>query len=158
MANKKKDMSDPRYEAFAVHYASGMTGPEAYREAGFRDSASNYAKLLGKKIVQNRIAEIQAECLQGANISLTWVLMRQKEVIEMAIESGKTSALADANKGLENLMKHCKELLGLVSDAPLSVIDPELAEYNKMIQAMSMDEVKDTVRSLVLDEEMDGYQ
>jgi len=124
-----------RLDLFAAHYASGMSGPVAYEMAGYEPHPVNYYKLLGRPYVQSRLAEAQKAAIQKSSVSLAWVLDRQKEVIRKSIAMNE---LKEANKGLENIMKYCKELLMLThsdSDADLDEMTLEELE-NTAIELM----------------------
>lgn len=90
----------PRREAFVRAYASGATGADAARVAGYGEAGCRQRarELLCREDVQARLRELQAEQAKAHEITVAKTLDRIEEARAMALATKDASAL---NKNAE---------------------------------------------------------
>ena len=91
-------LSNARHERFAQHLAKGMTGDEAYKEAGYRPNRNNASRLKAKEIIQERVRELQDVGAQRAEMTFEGHLRTLEELRDKAVEIGQISAAVQAEQ------------------------------------------------------------
>lgn len=99
-------LKNARHERFAQDVACGKTLDESYRNAGFRPSRSNAARLSANEAIADRIAELKSlaadMALDRAAVSKEWVMRELRLTYLRATASGQGAV---ANRSLELLGK-----------------------------------------------------
>jgi phage terminase small subunit len=102
-------LRNSRHEKFCQLYASGTSGAEAYRKAGYRDNWRNVPQLKAKKDVKSRIFEIQQEAAEQAKLTREGLIEEFRVVRDAAAEDKNWGAVNTAIKGRAVLSGHWVE-------------------------------------------------
>lgn len=101
-------LPNPKHEAFAQAIASGKTGADAYRQAGYSvrtDDAgrANASRLLANDSVASRVRELQAVSAEEAVVSAVALSEQLEDIRRKAIEANQFGAAATAVMGRAKL-------------------------------------------------------
>lgn len=129
-------LKNQRWEAFAVGLAKGLTGDQAYQDAGYQENRGNAARLKANESVRARVAELSQDIARKATVDQAWVVDTLVENVNRAMQA---EAVRDhegnptgeyryegsvANRGLELVGKH----LGMFVDKAELTIKGDLPD------------------------------
>jgi len=115
-------LDNPKHERFAQALAAGKSQDEAYREAGYKPSASNASHLTRNHKVQSRVAELTARAAEGVVLTKQWVL-------ERLIENANRAMQAEAVKDREGKETGEYRYEGSVANRALELLGKELGMF-----------------------------
>lgn len=91
-------LSNARQERFAQNLAKGMTGDEAYREAGYKPNRNNASRLKANETIQQRVRELQDVGAQRAEMTFEGHLRKLEELREQAVADRQWNAAIQAEQ------------------------------------------------------------
>lgn len=126
-------LSNARHERFAQNLAKGMTGDEAYQQAGYNPNRNNASRLKANENIQQRVRELQDVGAQRAEMTFEGHLRKLEELRDAAADSGQHSAAIQAEqlRGKANgyyVERHEVEQHTTVSSEPL---EADAAEWER---------------------------
>jgi len=122
-------ISNPRHEKFAQGLAQGKPATEAYQNAGYAPNNGNCIRLKGNERVGSRVAELQAEGAERAEVTLEGLIAEASEIKNKAMARGNYSAAVSAlvikaklsGHWLDRAENKTSNVIYHISDKPLSV-------------------------------------
>ena len=122
-------ISNPRHEKFAQGLAQGKPATEAYQNAGYAPNDGNCIRLKGNERVGSRVAELQAEGAERAEVTLEGLIAEASEIKNKAMARGNYSAAVSAliikaklsGHWLDRAENMTSNVIYHISDKPLSV-------------------------------------
>lgn len=129
-------LDNAKHEAFAQSIASGMTGRDAYRAAGYStatDGATdvNASRLLRNDKVALRVAELQSDSAEVAVVTAADLSTQLEDIRVKAIAANQMGAAAQAVMGrakLHGLIIDKAEIKATVQDLSDEELDLRIGE------------------------------